>query len=84
MHMSGAIKQPVVPANGERVIMSDVLAAVPADGEIVLPADTNNVTDLLDNLIADGKIPLTVAVFLTPGYPGPGDCLLYTSDAADD
>ncbi|MEI3416351.1 MAG: hypothetical protein V8Q43_02140 [Christensenellaceae bacterium] len=53
--------------------MSDLLDAVPADGELSLPADRDNVTDLLDNLIADGKIPLTVAVFLTPGYPGPGE-----------
>ena len=73
MHIAPVLgKQPPMK-DGRRRIMSDLLEEVPADGEVVLPADTNNVTDLLDNLIADGKIPLTIAVFLTPGYPGPGE-----------
>lgn len=73
MYMREACTEPIRPKDGKRVTMSDLLDAVPADGELSLPADRDNVTDLLDNLIADGKIPLTVAVFLTPGYPGPGE-----------
>ncbi len=64
--------QPILK-NGKRRIMSDLLEEIPADGEIVLPTNTSNVTDLLDNLIADRRIPITIAVFLTPGFPGPGE-----------
>ena len=73
MYMAPAIKQPIVPEIGDRPTMSDMLKVVPADGVLELPDTGSNVTDLLDNLIADRKIPLTVAVFITPGYPGPGE-----------
>ncbi len=53
--------------------MSDLMRAIPSDGEVTLPEEGSHVTDMLDNLIADGKLPPTVAVFVTPGYPGPGE-----------
>ncbi|MBQ9942253.1 MAG: hypothetical protein IJP03_04505, partial [Christensenellaceae bacterium] len=57
----------------EKLIGSDIIRALPIGEDITLPADANNVTDLLDNLIADGVIPPTIGVFITPGFPGPGE-----------
>lgn len=62
-----------------RGTMSDLLEAIPAEGEILLPEGSDNITDLLDNLIADGKLAPTIAVFLAPGYPGPGEPVYGTS-----
>lgn len=70
---------PVLKESERRGTMSDLLDAIPAEGEILLPEGTENVTDLLDNLIADGKLPPTIAVFLAPGYPGPGEPVYGTS-----
>lgn len=70
---------PVLKERDLRGTMSDLLEAIPAEGEIVLPEGTDHVTDLLDNLIADGKIPPAIAVFLAPGYPGPGEPVYGTS-----
>ena len=62
-----------------RGTMSDLLEAIPAEGEILLPEGSDNITDLLNNLIADGKFAPTIAVFLAPGYPGPGEPVYGTS-----
>lgn len=70
---------PVLKERDLRGTMSDLLEAIPAEGEIVLPEGTDHVTDLLDNLVADGKIPPAIAVFLAPGYPGPGEPVYGTS-----
>lgn len=70
---------PVLKERDLRGTMSDLLEAIPAEGEILLPEGSDNITDLLDNLIADGKIPPTIAVFLAPGYPGPGEPVYGTS-----
>ena len=70
---------PVLEERDLRGTMSDILEAIPAEGEIALPEGADHVTDLLDNLIADGKIPPTIAVFLAPGYPGPGEPVYGTS-----
>lgn len=70
---------PVLKERDLRGTMSDLLEAIPAEGEIFLPEGSDNITDLLDNLIADGKIPPAIAVFLAPGYPGPGEPVYGTS-----
>ena len=70
---------PVLKERDLRGTMSDLLEAIPAEGEILLPEGTDHVTDLLDNLIADGKLAPTIAVFLAPGYPGPGEPVYGTS-----
>ena len=70
---------PVLEERDLRGTMSDLLEAIPAEGEIALLEGTDHVTDLLDNLITDGKIPPTIAVFLAPGYPGPGEPVYGTS-----
>lgn len=70
---------PVLEERDLRGTMGDILEAIPAEGEIALPEGADHVTDLLDNLIADGKLPPTIAVFLAPGYPGPGEPVYGTS-----
>ena len=40
-----------------RGTMSDLLEAIPAEGEILLPEGSDNITDLLDNLIANLRRP---------------------------
>ena len=70
---------PVLKQSELRGTMSDLLEAIPAEGEIVLPEGSDNITDLLDNLIADGKLAPAIAVFLAPGYPGPGEPVYGTS-----
>lgn len=57
-----------------RKTMSDMLKVVPVYDDMVLTeAEEGNVTDMLDNLIADGVIPPTIGLFVAPGYPGPGE-----------
>ena len=73
MYFASTIKELHATQPHGRIIMSDMLEQMPVLDEIELPDTGDNVTDMLDNMIAEGTIPPTIAVFITPGYPGPGE-----------
>lgn len=55
-------------------IMSDMIEHTSVDPEDCAKFEQEeSVINMIDNLIAEEKIPATIAVFITPGYPGPGE-----------